>query len=109
MAKSFSVEKKQLWKENILKQRESGLSVAAWCRENNFNTHTFGYWQGKLFPKKLDSSSFTEIKDKNDPKNFVIKGSGIIIECQGIHIRLDKQFDSSVLRQCLEVLRGAAC
>jgi hypothetical protein len=109
MPKSFSEHKKQQWKENILKQRESGLSVAVWCRENNFNNHCFKYWQKKLFPKILDSSAFTEIKDKKNSENFIRKGVGITIEYQGIHIHLDKYFDSSVLRQCLEVLRGIAC
>ena len=109
MAKPFSEEKKQLWKKNILKQRESGLSVVAWCRENNFNAHTFGYWQGKLFPKKLESSNFTEIKDKTSSEDSNLKRAGIMLEYQRIHIHLDKDFDSSVLRQCLEVVRGAAC
>jgi hypothetical protein len=109
MAKPFSKEKKQLWKENILKQRQSGLSVAAWCRQNNFNVHTFGYWQGKIFPKKMDHSSFTEIKDKTCSEDFNLNRAGIVLEYQGIHIHLDKEFDSSVLRQCLAVVQGAAC
>lgn len=107
MSRSLSEEKKQQWKNNILKQRESGLSVAAWCRENNVNTHTFGYWQSKIFSKDLDSSSFTEIIDKKNPTNF--KRTGIVLEYQGIHIHLDKEFDSSVLKQCLEIVRGAIC
>jgi len=98
-----------LWNENILKQRESGLSVAAWCSENNFNAHTFGYWQGKLFPKKLDCSNFTEIKDKTNSEDFNLKRAGIVLEYQGIYIHLDKKFDSSVLRQCLAVVRGTIC
>lgn len=109
MPKPFSEEKKQQWKVNILKQRESGLSVAVWCRENNFNTHNFGYWQKKLFPKILGSSDFTEIKDKKNSENFIEKGTGITMEYQGVRIHLDKQFDLSVLRRCLEVLRSAAC
>jgi len=109
MPKPFSEDKKQQWKENILKQRESGLSVAVWCRENNFNIHCFGYWQKKLFPKILDSSAFTEIKERKIPEEFVRKGAGISIEYQGIHIHLDKCFDSSVLKQCLDVFRGFAC
>jgi len=109
MPRPFSEDKKQQWNENILKQRESGLSVAVWCHENNFNTHTFGYWQKKLFPKILDSSAFAEIKDRKDSENFIGKGAGITMEYQGVRIHLDKQFDLSVLKQCLEILRGAVC
>ncbi|MFI5343303.1 MAG: IS66 family insertion sequence element accessory protein TnpA, partial [Chlamydiales bacterium] len=50
------------WKENILKQRQSGLSIASWCRRNDIKDHVFYYWQNKLFPKEtLEGSSFTEI------------------------------------------------
>ena len=57
----------------------------------------------------MDSSAFTEIKERKIPEEFVRKGAGISIEYQGIHIHLDKCFDSSVLKQCLDVFRGFAC
>jgi hypothetical protein len=98
---SVSIEIKQHWKENILKQRVSGLSIAAWCRQNEVRTHIFYYWRNKLFPKTpLSRSEFTEIKHGND-----LTGLGIILEYQGFSIRLDQHFDSSVLRKCLEVLK----
>ena len=55
MAQPFSEELKQQWKENILKQRQSGLSIAAWCRQNGIVVHNFYYWQSKLLPKPLIS------------------------------------------------------
>ena len=52
----------QQWKENILKQRESGLSIVSWCKVNNITPRKFYYWQEKLFPKEpLCRSDFNEI------------------------------------------------
>lgn len=49
--KAFSAEIKKQWKENIVNQRESGLSVAVWCRQKNIHSYTFRYWENKLLPK----------------------------------------------------------
>jgi hypothetical protein len=98
---SVSEEVKQQWKDNIFKQRSSGLSIAAWCRYNEVRTHIFYYWQGKLFPKiPLSRSEFTEIECGNHES-----GLGITLEYQGFSIRLDQHFDASTLRRCLEVLK----
>jgi hypothetical protein len=41
MPKPACEEVRQQWKENILKQRESGLSIGSWCRQNNIAVCTF--------------------------------------------------------------------
>lgn len=51
-------ENEQLWAKRVLTCRESGLSVAEWCDENNIKPHTFYSWQRKLFKK---AQIFTEI------------------------------------------------
>lgn len=98
---SVSQEVKQQLKDNILKHRNSGLSIAAWCRQKEVRAHVFYYWQGKLFPKTpLSRSEFIEIERGNDEP-----GLGITLEYQGFSIRLDQHFDPSALRKCLEVLK----
>jgi transposase-like protein len=109
MPRPFSEEKKQKWKERILQQRESGLSVARWCRKNDVSPRNFSYWRNKLFPKAgLDRSAFTEISNKrvivSDPER-----KGITIEYCGIRIRLEEQFEPMALKQCLEVLKEVVC
>lgn len=106
MPEPFSNKKKQQWKEHILKQRESGLSIVHWCRQNHFIVRAFYYWQQKLFPKILDRSAFTEISDENNASSD--KRAGVVIEYQGIFIHLDS-FDPSTLKQCLEVLKERKC
>lgn len=101
MAQPSSEESEQLWKENILKQRNSGLSIAAWCRQSGIAVHIFYYWQSKLFPKPaFNRSAFTEaVEEKNRPV------AGIILEYRGFNIHLNEQFDPAVLKKCLEVLK----
>lgn len=107
MAPRLSKEKRQKWKENILKQRESGLSATRWCAENDIVIYQFWYWQKKLFPKNvLDRSSFRELSDKKSSP--VPNQQGITIEYHGIRLLLG-QFESSTLKTCLEVLREVAC
>lgn len=108
MAQPFSEEKRQQWKDKILEQRKSGLSAASWCRQKNVVITAFYYWQRKLFPKSdLDRSAFSELLDRN--KHTELNRTGITLEHQGIHIHLEKHFDSSTLKQCLEVLGEVQC
>lgn len=103
MSKPLSPEKRQEWKENILKQRESGTSIERWCNENNIAPHNFYYWRDKLFPKTspLNRSCFTELIEE--------KRTWIVIEYKDIRIHLDQQFSPSILKRCLEVLKEIKC
>jgi hypothetical protein len=101
MTRSVSKESNQLWKENILKQRDSGLSIASWCRQNGVVVHVFYYWQNKLFPKApFNRSAFSEISQGKEALK-----TGVVVEYEGFNIHLSQYFDPSVLRRCLEVLK----
>ena len=101
MAQPFSEELKQQWKEDILKQRQSKLSIASWCRQNGIALHTFYYWQSRLFPKPVFSrSAFSEAVEEKNKSN-----AGIILEYQGFNIHLGEHFNPSILKKCVEVLR----
>ena len=103
MFKPLSEEKHREWEEKIRQQRESGLNVARWCRENQINYNGFIYWTRRYNPSPiLNRSSFKELSEHS-------KKTGVSIEYRGACIRLDKQFDSSVLKQCLSILMGISC
>jgi len=38
------------WRQRLKRQRESGLSIAEFCRRENFSPHTFQAWRRKLRP-----------------------------------------------------------
>lgn len=100
MAKPFSEDIKRQWKGNILKQRQSKLSIASWCRQNNVAAHVFYYWQSRLFPKPaFDRSCFLESVEEK------IESSGIVLEYHGIKLHIEEHFNSSALKKCLEVLK----
>lgn len=101
MPQPISKKEKNKWKDKIHQQKISGKSILAWCRENQIHPRSFYYWRSKLFPKIIDRSCFTELADD--------KNSNIMIEYQGVHINLDKNFNSETLKKCLIVLRGIQC
>lgn len=101
MAEPLSEEMKQQWKETIFEQRQSKLSIAAWCRQNKIVVHTFYYWQSKLFPKSpLNRSLFIEAVD-----GLGKPSAEIILKYQGFDIHLNGDFNPSSLKRCLEVLK----
>jgi hypothetical protein len=97
MRKSIPEEKRIEWEDKFRKQRESGLSIDRWCRENQVSHPAFYYWKERLYPKPLLARpNFVELPPS--------QGTGISIECRGVTIRLDRKFDRSVLKQCLDLL-----
>jgi hypothetical protein len=110
MSQGFSEEQKQQWKEKIIAQKNSGISIAAWCRQNNTVDHVFYYWRRKLFSDPIITrSSFAEIPFEKESGFSKIEYSGIRLEYQKVHIHLDKHFDSPTLKQCLSVLKEETC
>ena len=102
MAKRASAEKRSEWEERVRKQRESGLSIAKWCGQQHISTHLFHYWRKRIFlNQELNRSCFTELAETQE--------GGVLIECGGLKIRLEKGFDPATLRDCLSVLRKIAC
>lgn len=104
MPQHASEEVKQQWKETVLKQRESGLSIASWCQQNNISVHVFYYWRNKLFPMLIERSAFKEISETASPKT-----TGVFLTYLGVNIHVDRNFDPVTLGKCLQVLRGLSC
>ena len=102
MALALSKEKVEEWKELICQQKSSSKGIYQWCKEKQIQLRNFYYWRSKFFPKTIDKSSFTELTD------HIIK-PGITIEYRKVRIRLDKNFDLTTLKQCLNVIREIKC
>lgn len=43
------------WAARFQEQAASGLTVKAWCAENNVTIHTYNYWKHKLKLEYIDS------------------------------------------------------
>jgi len=55
MPKPISVEKKIEWEARIHQQRESGLSIDRWCRQNQLTSCSFHYWKNRFQPTSANS------------------------------------------------------
>lgn len=102
MPKAYPPEKREEWTVKIREQKESGLSATKWCQKNQVALSTFFYWKSRLFPEmELRRSNFLELADTTS--------TGIILECLGARIFLDKNFESSALKRCLRALKEMKC
>lgn len=98
MSLPLSQEAKQEWKNIILKQQASGLSIKSWCKENKVSSNRFYYWKQKLVSNSINPLSFTELKDNEE--------TGIFLEYKGINIHLKRHFDPIILKRCIKALEG---
>jgi hypothetical protein len=95
--------KSRNWEQKIQQQKQSGLSVARWCQENQVSYNTFAYWKRRLVRvAPLERKSFVELAENSSK-------SGIQLECDGIRVNIEKGFDSSTLARCLQALRSFQC
>lgn len=91
------------WEKKLQQQRSSGMSMTRWCRKNEIPYNTFAYWKRRLGQQKeIHRESFVELEAKT-------ASSGIELECNGVRVHLETDFDSAVLAQCLRVLKEAKC
>jgi len=97
MGKPISQKQRQAWAEKILCQKQSGLSIDRWCKNNQIAPHLFHYWKRRLFPSTINRSSFTELTNQ--------KGCTIEIECQDVRIRIN----SPTLKQAFQALKELKC
>lgn len=48
--------KLQQWASRFQEQASSGLTVKAWCAENDITIHTYNYWKHKLKQEYVEAS-----------------------------------------------------
>lgn len=99
------------WAEKIEQWKLSRKSAQAWCRENQVIYTTFMGWRkrleisksSKIVRKPSLKTQFVELKDlpKAQPE--------ISLEYNGVIIHLKGEFDPSLMKKCLAVLRGLPC
>ncbi|MBI3258290.1 MAG: hypothetical protein HYZ54_02235 [Ignavibacteriae bacterium] len=93
-------------REAMVKQwKESGKTMAEWCRERRIPKTIFFCWTRKKKPKAklcLARNHFTELKSE-EPQ------TGIVIECRGVKIYVEKNFNPTLLTKCLRLIKGETC
>jgi hypothetical protein len=107
MPRPISEETRQEWKQLIEQWAATTpkASALSWCNKNNINYHSFLYWRERLHSRIMDRSSFQELDFVQEPQTQ----TGIVLECNQIHIRLEENFDANTLRKCLQILKEDVC
>lgn len=94
---------KEQWQELVLQWETSHLNAKAWCLEHAVAYESFIIWRKRLkgalhANSDTPKTTFVELSDASTIS------SGIEIHCRSLSLSLSKDFDSSTLLRCLQVL-----
>ena len=88
-----ALEKQKLWDERIEVFLASGLSQAAWCREQGLPAHQLSYWL-----RKFRNSTSTAINNRWVSVPITTTGkSGVSLRIGNIALEIERGFDAAVL------------
>jgi hypothetical protein len=100
------------WQTKLAEWATSGKTGKAWCQERQLSYSTFRSWKSKLFntkpnlPQNKSKTKFIELIDEpNKSTDLASKAAELSIEYKQFSIHLTKNFDSSTLKNCLQVLK----
>ena len=108
---SVSQARMQQWATIIRSQKESGLTIDAFCESNNISKNRFFYWQKKIRETAIQtvSNRFVEVTTPVvECSNENICRSGCIgISLNGAVLTVDNNVSAELLARVIGVLRNA--
>jgi hypothetical protein len=93
--------RRQLWRQLIAEQRESGLSVRAFCQQRRTSEHSFYQWR-KRFAEQLPVK-FALVETNRGAPGAVAAVE--VILASGERLRIAPGIEATTLRLVLSVLR----
>lgn len=87
------------WRPLIQKQEDSGLSIAAWCRQYDIPYCRFFYWRDKVDVERI-STKFVRLQDPPERKSIAICFGGFRVE-------IAEPVDETLLTSCLRAMARA--
>ena len=99
--------KLEIWKEYLLNQKNSGLSVRTWCSENQISQPQFYYLKRKLSQETSTQPQFAEIcfADQQTEKHKGETGSLFQVSYEGIEIVISSFATVEQITNLLTALR----
>ena len=97
----------QIWGERIVKCRNSGMSVRAWCKENEISEKTYYYWQRKLYQQMVSTAErvdFAEIPQGIQTGQS--SGAAAKISLCGATIEVYPGADAQMIRAILQTVQS---
>lgn len=111
MARDLALEK--CWRERIKECRQSGLTVKAWCLQNEVTDKAFYYWMKRF--KVLDQQEsidniFVEVPLPRNSKsksheNFLPVSMGLTLSFGSYSINIPNEFNPDTLEKIVKVLQ----
>jgi len=110
MAGGRSVERERYWRQVIRDQAASGLSISAFCREQEVSPASFFSWRRKLAAGGREEVSGKFIPIELAPPASLVRQPGFEVALpNGLRIHVPPQFDAGALRALLAVLGVQSC
>ena len=128
--RTIDLAKETFWREQLERQAASGLSIAAWCRQNQVAITSFHYWRRTLARRVqpnaapqpesaiLNPAAFvpvlveTALQAPLPKTDLVIHDAGmleILFPQSSARVRVAPGFDAPTLSRLLDVLERRAC
>ena len=102
--------KRQLWEERFEEQSNSGMTIDAWCSQNQISKHTFYYWKQRIRKEKMErivkntaSPLFAKL-EMPAASDDQITEAGLIIRWRSFEMVLSDQRDISLATQFIRQL-----
>ena len=102
----------QQWLQMVRDQKQSGMTVEAWCRDNNISKHAFYYRQHKLREEAgTVLSRFVEVQAPQassypDQKYLDNINSAASVTCGNVVIGLSNQASEELICRIVRVLNA---
>ena len=105
-------QKRRFWLDFIRGHAASGLSVEAWCQQNQISSSAFYRWKMKLqgLIDTPDQPRFVEaLVQNNTITELVGSNANLLIHLGLARIEVPAGFDAATIRVVLETLQGWPC
>ena len=94
------------WFDLIETWKISGMSGAAWCRENSVAYHCFLYWRRRREQTISDDNALVR-REPGMGFTEIIHSGTLTAEVGGVRLHLERGFDPVLFREVIAAVRGA--
>lgn len=99
-------ERYEHWGEVVKQQEASGLSVAAYCRQEGIQRSQFFAWRRRLRDRDQSTGEFVPMSFREESAGVA---SGVAVVVGRVRLELSSGFDESELRRALRIVESAVC
>lgn len=104
------------WKQLVIAQQQSGLSVTEYCRQQDIKYNAFYYWLRKIREEALESLPQLPEKSTTNPQFAVLSAttvtaavqtqfSSLKLFCGPVSLEVNEQTSSEMLMQTLRCIK----